>query len=193
MYQSLWTIYYSFVGIVDARMRKVLKEQKKSWRFIANLLLICSLKKSQQPSGKRKGFNIWKAWSMTHPLLLAKLKVFEIVSSKLNVFLRGLQTNKPMVPLLVTSVENWFVISLDKLFEKMFKQAFQWIFCVHKETFSKIADLLLSLRFLGGLYNFCNFIIIFSLRSDIWQIWKWSNTTKKGEAEIVSPRKLKTM
>ena len=31
------------------------------------------------------------------PLLPAKLKLFEMVSSKLNVFLRGFQTNKPMV------------------------------------------------------------------------------------------------
>ena len=36
--------------------------------------------------------------SMIHdPLLPAKLKLFEMVSSKLNVFLRGFQTNKPMV------------------------------------------------------------------------------------------------
>ena len=40
MYQSLWTIPCSFEGIVGARMRKVLKEQKLVWRVIANLLLI---------------------------------------------------------------------------------------------------------------------------------------------------------
>ena len=32
------------------------------------------------------------------PLLLAKLKFFEMVSGKRNAFLRGFQTNKPMVP-----------------------------------------------------------------------------------------------
>ena len=31
------------------------------------------------------------------PLLPAKLKLFEMVSSKLDVFLRGFQRNKPMV------------------------------------------------------------------------------------------------
>ena len=45
----------------------------------------CSLKKSQQPDGKK---------SMTHdPLLPAKLKFFEMVPSKLNSFLRGFQPN----------------------------------------------------------------------------------------------------
>ena len=58
---------------------------------------------------------------------------------------------------------------------------------------NSMADLMLSLRFLGGLYNFCNFVIIFSLilwwyveEQHIWQIWKWLNTTKKCAAEIAS-------
>ena len=73
-------------------------------------------------------------------------------------------------------------------------QAFQWIFCMRvinrpsKEVFfaNSAGDLLHALEFLGGLYNFCNFVIIFSLmlvkmifRSSILQVWKWSNTTKK--------------
>ena len=59
----------------------------------------CSSKISQQqqPNGKKKGFQYLK--SMIHdPLLPAKLKFFKMVSSKLNTFLRGFQTNKPMVP-----------------------------------------------------------------------------------------------
>ena len=59
------------------------------------ITLTCNLKKSQQPDGKNK-LSVFK--SMIHePLLPAKLKLFEMVSSKLNVFLRGFQTNKPMV------------------------------------------------------------------------------------------------
>ena len=50
-------------------------------------------------------------------------------------------------------------------------QAFQWIFwtlainCPIQRGFFKhsAGDLLLALRFLGGLYNFCNFVIIFPL------------------------------
>ena len=50
-------------------------------------------------------------------------------------------------------------------------QAFQWIFCTWvinclcKEIFSKTAQVIYwsTLSFLGGLYNFCKFVIIFSL------------------------------
>ena len=75
-------------------------------------------------------------------------------------------------------------------------------------------DLLPTLRFLGRLYNFCNFVterwtlvrqhpvkslVFFNVMSwwhveeqHILQIWKWSNTTKKRVAEIASLRKLKS-
>ena len=61
-------------------------------------------------------------------------------------------------------------------------------------------DLLPAIRFLDGLYNFCNFVIIFSSMKSRWyveerhilQTWKWSNTTKKRATEIVSQRKLKS-
>ena len=57
----------------------------------------CSFKKSQQAHGKTKNFQWLK--SMIHdPLLPAKHNFFELVSDKLNAFLRGFQTNKPMVP-----------------------------------------------------------------------------------------------
>ena len=56
----------------------------------------CSLNKNQQPDGKNKSFQYLK--SMIHdPLLPAKLKYFEMVSGKLNAFLRGFRTKKPMV------------------------------------------------------------------------------------------------
>ena len=58
---------------------------------------ICSVKKSQPADSKNKSFQYLK--SMIHdPLLPAKLKFFEIVSGKLNAFIRGFQTNKTMVP-----------------------------------------------------------------------------------------------
>ena len=63
-------------------------------KFIAHT---CSLKKSQQPNYKNKSFQYLK--SIIHcPLLPAKLNFFEMVPSKHNAFLRGFQTNKPMVP-----------------------------------------------------------------------------------------------
>ena len=66
MYRSLWNIPCSFVGIVGAKMRKVLKEEKWSWRVIENLLLILvASRKVNNPMLKIKAFNIWKVWSMT--------------------------------------------------------------------------------------------------------------------------------
>ena len=69
--------------------------------------------------------------------------------------------------------------------------------CVFKNS---AGDSLPAVRFLGGLYNFCNFVIILSLcksqyvkERHILQIWKWSNTTKKCVTEIASLQKLKTM
>ena len=63
-----------------------------------------SLKKSQQPDVKNKGFQYLNR--MIHdPFLPIKLKFFEMISSKLNVFLRGFQINKPMVPFFADT--NW--------------------------------------------------------------------------------------
>ena len=63
----------------------------------------CSLKKSQQPDGRNRSFQYLE--SMIHdPLLSAKLKFFEMVSSKLNAFLRGFQTNKLMVPFIADTL-----------------------------------------------------------------------------------------
>ena len=63
--------------------------------------------------------------------------------------------------------------------------------CFFKNSAS---DLLPALRFLGGLYNFCNFVKVWCVKEQhILQIRKWSNTTKKCVAEIASFQKLKTM
>ena len=71
----------------------------------------CNFKKSQQPDGKNKSFQYLK--SMIHdPLLSAKLKFFDMVSGKLNEFLRGFQTNKSMVPFIADTlgdlIRNFF-------------------------------------------------------------------------------------
>ena len=50
--------------------------------------------KSRQPQGK--SFNILKG-SFNDPLMKAKLKYLELVSNKLNKFLRAYQMNQPMV------------------------------------------------------------------------------------------------
>ena len=66
-------------------------------------MLVCSLKKSQQPNIKNRSFQYLK--SMIHdPLLPTKLKFFEMVSSKHTAFLRGFQTNKPMVPFIADTL-----------------------------------------------------------------------------------------
>ena len=64
---------------------------------------VSSLKKSKQPDANNKSWQRLKA--MIHdPILPAKLKFFEMVSEKLNVFLRGFQTDKPMVPFMATTL-----------------------------------------------------------------------------------------
>ena len=58
---------------------------------------VSTLRKNQQPDRKNKSFIVLK--KMIHdPLISAKLKFFEMVSHKLNAFLRGFQTDSPMVP-----------------------------------------------------------------------------------------------
>ena len=70
------------------------------------------------------------------------------------------------------------------------EQGFQWILCNKSSVqrdFSKksVSNLLPTLRFLGRLYNFCNFVIIFSLMqvtmicrsSDIF--YRFGNLPKK--------------
>ena len=74
-----------------------------------------------------------------------------------------------MLPVLkVLNTTKW--LSVFVCVEDDTVQAFQWIFCGRvinrpwKEAFgNSAADLLPVLGFLGGLYNFCNFVIIFSL------------------------------
>ena len=58
---------------------------------------VSTLRKNQEPHSKNKSFIVLK--KMIHdPLISAKLKFFEMVSHKLNAFLRGFQTDSPMVP-----------------------------------------------------------------------------------------------
>jgi hypothetical protein len=62
---------------------------------------ISTLTKSKQPDPSNKSWQRLK--TMIHnPVLPAQLKFFEMVSGKLNAFLRGFQTDKPMVPFMTT-------------------------------------------------------------------------------------------
>ena len=58
---------------------------------------VSTLRKNQQSESKNKSFIVLK--KMIHdPLIFSKLKFFEMVHHKLNAFLRGFQTDSPMVP-----------------------------------------------------------------------------------------------
>ena len=73
------------------KVESLIKAYKKFVTHVSNL------RKNQQPNSKNKSFIVLK--KMIHdPLISAKLKFFEMVSHKLNAFLRGFQTDSPMVP-----------------------------------------------------------------------------------------------
>ena len=118
MYQNLWTIPCSFAGLVSARMRKVLKEQKWSWGLLQIYYWYLLLEEKSTTYGKNKSFQYLK--SMIHdPLLPAKLKFwFKMVSSKLNAFLRGFQTNKPMVPFIADTLRDLVCDFFGKIISK---------------------------------------------------------------------------
>ena len=62
-------------------------------KFVTHVFIV---KKNWQRDGKNKTFIVLK--KMIHDLLIpAKLKFFKMVSHKLNAFLRGFQTDSPMV------------------------------------------------------------------------------------------------
>ena len=61
-----------------------------------------------------KSFTILKDSSID-PLMKTKLKFLEFVSNKLNKFLRGYQTDQPMIPFLCNSLKE-ILISLLQIF-----------------------------------------------------------------------------
>ena len=78
-------------------------------KFIKHLKL---LPKSKQPAGKSYPILVT---AIEDKLIQAKMKLVEYISSKLNVFLRGFQTDQPMVPFLCEALER-----LLRLFMSMF-------------------------------------------------------------------------
>ena len=83
--------HFNFVDIGGAK--SLLDGYKKFVTYVS------SLKKSKLPDVNNKSWQRLKG--MIHdPILPAKLKFFEMVSEKLNAFLKGFQTDKPMVPFL---------------------------------------------------------------------------------------------
>ena len=74
------------------------------------------------------------------------------------------------------------------------EQGFQWILCNKSSVqrdFSKksVSNLLPTLRFLGRLYNFCNFVIIFSLMQ-VTMICRSSGIFYRFQNYQVLPRKV---
>ena len=73
------------------KVESLIKAYKKFVTHVSNL------RENQQPNSKNKSFIVLK--KMIHdPLISSKLKFFKMVSHKFNAFLRGFQTDSPMVP-----------------------------------------------------------------------------------------------
>ena len=71
------------------------------FKFIQHLT---SLPKSKQPQNKKSFDGL--LLTVSDPLICAKFKFVELISWKLNTFLRGFQTNKPMVSFLFSTLED---------------------------------------------------------------------------------------
>ena len=82
--------------------------------YVVYIEKLNKLKSYQQPKGK--SFPTLQQ-AIKDPLLTAKFKLVEMVANKLNVFLRGFQTDQPMVPFLaevlkdiLSSIMNMFIL-----------------------------------------------------------------------------------
>lgn len=71
--------------------------------YIKYIKYCLTLPKSKQPQGKR--FACLVKW-MNDPLMRAKFKLVEFLTGKLNAFLRGFQTDKPMIPFLFDALKS---------------------------------------------------------------------------------------
>ena len=75
--------------------RRLSRTSRTIWdSYVKFLKYLIALPKSRQPQGK--SFTILEG-SFNDPLMKAKLKYLELVSNKLNKFLRAYQMNQPMV------------------------------------------------------------------------------------------------
>ena len=61
--------------------------------------------KSKQPGREGKSFAVLKK-VVSDPLIQAKMKLIEYLASKLNEFLRGFQTDQPMLPFLCDTLQK---------------------------------------------------------------------------------------
>ena len=71
--------------------------------FVKFIEYLNKLVKSKQPQGK--SFSILQE-AIKDPLMAAKFKLVEFVAGKLNLFLRGFQTDQPMVPFLAEVLKD---------------------------------------------------------------------------------------
>ena len=99
-------------------------------KYIKYCLTLC---KSKQPQGKRFDCLVL---ALKDPLIKAKFKLVEYVSMKLNCFLRGFQTDKPMIPFLYGVLTD-IVHSLLQMFVKE-------EICDKTDTLQKLLNLDLS-------------------------------------------------
>ena len=91
---------------IDGTKTKIVQNEQKEllWDgYVKFLKYVIPLSKSRQPQGK--SCNILKD-AFNDPLMKAKLKLLEFASNKLNKFLRGYQTDQPMVPFLCNSLKE---------------------------------------------------------------------------------------
>ena len=76
----------------------VVNRAKMIWSgYIQFVEVLNKCLKSKQPQGK--SFPILQE-AIKDPIIPAKLKLIEFITSKLNCFLRGFQTDQPMIPLI---------------------------------------------------------------------------------------------
>lgn len=101
--KQMFTFYNFLVQVVQEwRMHK------SSQVFMGGLCYeITSLTKSHQPRGK--SYILLKE-SSNDPLIQAKVKFTELITSKLNKFLREFQTHQSMMPFLRNILKNVFFI-----------------------------------------------------------------------------------
>ena len=93
--------------------RRLSRTSRTIWdSYVKFLKYLIALPKSRQPQGK--SFTILEG-SFNDPLMKAKLKYLELVSNKLNKFLRGYQMNQPVVLLLFNSLKE-ILTSLLQMF-----------------------------------------------------------------------------
>lgn len=116
------------------------------WKSYVKYLKYClSLAKSKQTQGKR--FAVLVKW-MKDPLMEVKFKFVQYVSMKLNTFLRGFQTDRPMMPFLFDVLRD--------LVESFMSMYIRREDCEANDTLQKLLNMDLSMLTSGTLFVILN-------------------------------------